>query len=159
MIVPADLPSIVRDEVRALLASRGSAVVTIVPSRDGGGTNAMLLAADSPAIFAFGPDSVTRHRARAEAAGLSVQILNFPLLAFDVDTPQDLSDLRACNLDEPIRASLMDDVGAQHARLSDVKCFLLEQAGDLAALMEAAAALRDRAHLTSSPIRARSSFR
>ena len=154
LIVPGDLPLITRDDVGALLASRGGAAVTIVPSRDAGGTNGMLLAADCPDLFAFGPDSVARHRARAEAAGLSVQILNFPSLAFDVDTPQDLSDLRACDLDEAIRASLVEHVGAQHARLSDAECFALEQCRDLAALMDAAAALRDRAHpdvVTYSP--------
>ena len=157
LVVPADLPLIDRADLQALLAGLDGTAVTVVPSRDGGGTNGLLVTSKCPGLFAFGPDSASRHRRRAQAAGLSVRTLNFFSLAFDVDTPDDLRDLQAYELDSPIRVAL-DDPGnvrrAPIARLSDDECLTLEAAGDLAHLMDAAASLRDRRHpvlVTYSP--------
>jgi 2-phospho-L-lactate guanylyltransferase len=107
LVIPADIPLILADDISALVAGRTQADVTIVPSRDGG-TNALLLSADCPSLFAYGPDSAVRHRHRAEAAGLSVQMRDFPLLAFDIDTIEDLRELATCELEAPIRAAIAD---------------------------------------------------
>jgi 2-phospho-L-lactate guanylyltransferase len=109
LVVPADVPLIRADDISALVAGRTQADVTIVPSRDGG-TNALFLNADCPSLFAFGQDSAARHRGRAEAAGLSVQMRDFPLLAFDIDTIEDLRELATCDLEAPIRAAIIDAI-------------------------------------------------
>jgi 2-phospho-L-lactate/phosphoenolpyruvate guanylyltransferase len=112
LVVPADIPLIRADDISALVAGRIQADVTIVPSRDGG-TNALLLNADCPPLFAFGPDSAARHRGRAEAVGLSVQMRDFPLLAFDIGTIEDLRELATCDIEASIRAAITDPVAAK----------------------------------------------
>ena len=54
LVLPADLPFIHSQDLIALLACRDDAAVTIVPSRDGTGTNALLVTAACPELFAFG---------------------------------------------------------------------------------------------------------
>jgi FO synthase len=165
LVLPADLPFIHSQDLIALLACRDDAAVTIVPSRDGTGTNALLVTAACPELFAFGSDSASRHRARAAAAGLSVQIRNFWSLAFDVDTPEDLREAIAGELDTTIRSAIEINIepnslisrsqenspnlllDRRHvAQLSEAECLALERADDLDPLMTAAAALRDSAH-------------
>jgi len=109
LVIPADIPLILADDISALVAGRTQADVTIVPSRDGG-TNALLLNADCPSLFAFGEDSAARHRGRAEAAGLSVHMRDFPLLAFDIDTIEDLRELATCDVEAPIRAAIAEPI-------------------------------------------------
>jgi 2-phospho-L-lactate guanylyltransferase len=109
LVIPADIPLIRADDIGALIAGRAQSAVTIVASRDGG-TNALLLNADCPSLFAFGLDSAARHRGRAEAAGLSVQMQDFPRLAFDIDTIEDLRELAICDLEAPIRAAIIDTI-------------------------------------------------
>jgi 2-phospho-L-lactate guanylyltransferase len=112
LVIAADIPLIRADHIGALIAGRAQSAVTIVASRDGG-TNALLLNADCPSLFAFGPDSAARHRGRAEAAGLSVQMRDFPLLAFDIDTIEDLRELTTCDLDAPIRAAIVGTIAIE----------------------------------------------
>ena len=94
LVVPADVPLLAPRELDALAAPINAPGVRIAPARDGG-TNGLLLA--PPALLAtrFGPDSAARHRLAAAAAGASVEQLNVPGLAFDIDTPQDLRDFCA----------------------------------------------------------------
>jgi 2-phospho-L-lactate guanylyltransferase len=112
LVVPADIPLIRVDDISELLAGRTWADVTIVPARDGG-TNALVLNTDCPSLFAFGQDSAARHRRRAQAAGLSVQVRDFPLLAFDIDAVEDLRELATCDVEAPIRAAIVDSVPAK----------------------------------------------
>jgi 2-phospho-L-lactate guanylyltransferase len=88
LLVPGDTPLLDPDELRALLASR--AAVTIVPDRHGTGTNALLLEPPGSIEPSFGPGSFERHRAAA-AAGIAMRL---PTLMLDVDTGDDLSELR-----------------------------------------------------------------
>lgn len=93
LLVPGDCPSLDAGEVAALLRGEGS--VVIVPDRHGTGTNALLLTPPEVMAPAFGPGSFARHTAHAAAAGATVRIAHAPSLALDVDTPGDLTALRA----------------------------------------------------------------
>jgi 2-phospho-L-lactate guanylyltransferase len=94
LLVPGDCPLLDAAEVDALLAAHRDGV-TIVPDRHGTGTNALVLAPPDAMAPAFGPGSRARHAALARAAGADVRIVDVPSLAFDVDTPADVADLRA----------------------------------------------------------------
>jgi 2-phospho-L-lactate guanylyltransferase len=94
LLVPGDCPLLDAAEVDALLATP-AAGVTVVPDRHGTGTNALLLAPPDVMAPSFGPGSRDRHAALARAAGAEVRIVEVPSLAFDVDTPADVADLRA----------------------------------------------------------------
>ena len=64
--------------------------VTIVPDRRGDGSNVIVVPADADFAFAYGRRSFERHVSRAVEAGLPLIVRRDPLLALDVDTPDDL---------------------------------------------------------------------
>lgn len=97
LLVPGDTPLLSPPEVGALLArsrERRLAAV-IVPDRHGTGTNALLLSPPDVIEPSFGPGSLERHLAAAKAAGVNHSVEELASLAFDVDTPEDLSELAA----------------------------------------------------------------
>ncbi len=68
--------------------------VTLVPDRRDDGTNVLRLPAGSDFRFAYGPGSFRAHRAEATRIGLPVRVLRAPDLAYDVDWPADVAELR-----------------------------------------------------------------
>ena len=96
LLVPGDCPALDPSEVDALLErpapQRGAFVV---PDRHGTGTNALLLAPPDALAPSFGPGSCERHVKLAAAAGIDCQMAELSTLALDVDTPEDLDQLRA----------------------------------------------------------------
>jgi 2-phospho-L-lactate guanylyltransferase len=90
LLVPGDTPLLSADEVDALLADAPEAVV-IVPDRHDTGTNALLLRPPTAIDPSFGPDSLQRHIASAEAAGVTHRVERLESLIFDVDTSDDLA--------------------------------------------------------------------
>lgn len=64
---------------------------TLVSSRDGTGTNVMLL--DPPGVLEphLGPGSLRLHLDQAGLLGTRVRVLERPALGLDVDTPEDLA--------------------------------------------------------------------
>jgi 2-phospho-L-lactate/phosphoenolpyruvate guanylyltransferase len=96
LLVPGDCPALDPSEVDALLkrpAPERSALV--VPDRHGTGTNALLLTPPDALAPSFGPGSCERHIELAAAAGVPCELAEVPTLALDVDTPEDLDELRA----------------------------------------------------------------
>jgi 2-phospho-L-lactate guanylyltransferase len=97
LLVPGDTPLLAVDEVDAMLA--GAALdrtsVVIVPDRHDTGTNALLLAPPDVVKPSFGPDSLARHVAAAQAAAVSHRVERVPSLIFDVDTSEDLAVVAA----------------------------------------------------------------
>ena len=97
LLVPGDTPLLAVDEVDAMLAGAaadGTSVV-IVPDRHDTGTNALLLAPPDVIEPSFGPDSLARHVATAQAAAVSHRVERVPSLIFDVDTSEDLAVVAA----------------------------------------------------------------
>ncbi len=88
LMVPGDAPLLDPAEVSALLARPEPLV--IVPDRHGTGTNGLSLTPVDAFEPAFGPGSLARHRAAADATGLRWAIDPLPSLGLDVDTPEDL---------------------------------------------------------------------
>src|SRR5680860_1293935 len=96
LLVPGDTPLLDPLEVAAMFdrADEDALAVTIVPDRHGEGTNALLLTLPAAIEPAFGPGSLERHRAAAQAAGAAHRVEAVTSLALDVDTPEDLAELR-----------------------------------------------------------------
>jgi 2-phospho-L-lactate guanylyltransferase len=90
LLVPGDTPLLSAAELDALLADTDVDVV-IVPDRHGTGTNGLLLRPPTAIAPSFGPGSLQRHVAAAEAAGVTHRVERVPSLVFDVDTSDDLS--------------------------------------------------------------------
>jgi 2-phospho-L-lactate/phosphoenolpyruvate guanylyltransferase len=101
LILPADLPFVstealdrIRDAADAAVAAgSGRAVVVLVPADARGGTNGLLLSPPDVIAPCFGPSSLEQHLRAAAAADASVQVVVDPVLAFDLDTPEDLQRL------------------------------------------------------------------
>jgi 2-phospho-L-lactate/phosphoenolpyruvate guanylyltransferase len=90
--VPADVPLVSSEDMAALLQVHGEApAVTLAPSRDGRGTNAVVCSPPDVLPLRFGDDSFSSHLRRAQALGMAPQIVRRPGLALDIDTPADLA--------------------------------------------------------------------
>src|SRR3954465_7995029 len=90
LLVPGDTPLLAAAEIEALLADTPEDVV-IVPDRHGTGTNGLLLRPPGVIEPRFGRDSLARHIAAAQAAGVAHRVERVPSLIFDVDTSDDLA--------------------------------------------------------------------
>lgn len=92
--VPLDLPLVRHEELAAVLRlARAGVAAVLVPSRSGEGTNALLRR--PPTLFGsrFGPGSLQRHAAAAQAACASHAVLPLPGVALDIDDGDDLAAL------------------------------------------------------------------
>jgi 2-phospho-L-lactate guanylyltransferase len=64
--------------------------VTLVPDRHEDGTNVIGLPTGTDFVFSYGPGSFARHSAEARRLLLPWRVVRAPLLAWDVDLPDDL---------------------------------------------------------------------
>lgn len=96
LLVPGDTPLLDPTEVDALLdrAAAERLDALFVPDRHGTGTNAMVLSPPDILTPSFGPNSLERHVGAAEDARLAYRTDEVESLLYDVDTPDDLNELR-----------------------------------------------------------------
>ncbi|HET7011682.1 MAG TPA: 2-phospho-L-lactate guanylyltransferase [Anaerolineales bacterium] len=103
LILPADLPLLLRKDVDHLVAlATTPPVVVISPDRHEEGTNALLVAPIGLIEYGFGANSFQRHLKRAEAAGAWLEVARLPRLALDVDQPEDLALVREAQRGRPV---------------------------------------------------------
>ncbi|MBO0910169.1 MAG: 2-phospho-L-lactate guanylyltransferase [Acidobacteria bacterium] len=93
LVIPADVPLIAPEELRAICDNAPGSGSVLVPSRDMRGTNAALRRPSSLFPLHFGNDSFMPHLAAAIAAATPCVVLSLPGIALDIDTPEDLRDL------------------------------------------------------------------
>ena len=94
LIVPSDIPLITPAEVSRLLHLSRGYPVSLIPSKNGGGTNALLLRPPGILQPAFGTNSYRRHRSIARRKHLSTKVVQSKSLSFDVDEPSDLARIQ-----------------------------------------------------------------
>lgn len=94
LVVNADLPCAVPDDLRSLVRATPAGGIAYVPAADGT-TNALSL--PEPAVFEplYGPGSAERFRAHARRLGLEGVAVPIPSLTADVDTLADLHRLQS----------------------------------------------------------------
>ena len=96
LVLTADLPLARPEDLDAVIgAAPAGPSATLAPSRDGTGTNAMLLRPPGVLTPRLGLDSLVRHRAQAARRGAALTLCPRPGLALDIDTPRDLAALMA----------------------------------------------------------------
>ncbi|MGF1471163.1 MAG: 2-phospho-L-lactate guanylyltransferase [Rubrobacteraceae bacterium] len=95
LVMPADLPLLDAEDVRAVVSRGEEAPVVISPDATRDGTNALLLRPPDLLPFTFGPGSFEAHRKSAEASSILVEVCERPHLAFDLDTKKDLARFKA----------------------------------------------------------------
>jgi 2-phospho-L-lactate guanylyltransferase len=112
LVLPGDLPhlsvapleELVLAADAALAAAGGGPLVAIVPSDARSGTNALLLHPPDVITPCFGSASLEAHLRAADAVDAAVQVVDDPILGFDLDTPDDLERLDAGRLRELMAA-------------------------------------------------------
>jgi 2-phospho-L-lactate guanylyltransferase len=114
IVLPGDIPLLTPADLHALLEAADSAprAVIVAASRDGQGTNALLLRPPDAIVPAFGPPSVERHLAAGRAAGAHTVCHTSPGTSLDVDTPADLDLLRQASPGRHTAAALADECAA-----------------------------------------------
>lgn len=94
--LPADIPLLAPDDITSLLQTHGPApAVTLSPSRDCSGSNAVACSPPDLLPLRFGEDSFFPHLAGARARGIEPKVVRLPRVALDIDTPDDLALLLA----------------------------------------------------------------
>jgi 2-phospho-L-lactate guanylyltransferase len=94
-VVSADLPRVSAEDIQALVEATPGRGMAIARALDGG-TNAVSMRPPAVVMTHFGePQSAAVHAQATAAAGLAARLVDLPGLAFDVDTPADLEELRA----------------------------------------------------------------
>ncbi len=89
--VPGDLPALQPDDIAAVLHVHGAApAITIAPSNDERGSNAIACSPPDLLPFRFGENSFFPHCAKARELGVEPTIVRRPGLGLDIDTPSDL---------------------------------------------------------------------
>jgi 2-phospho-L-lactate guanylyltransferase len=113
--LPADIPLVTPEDIGALLHVHGEApAVTLAPSRDRRGSNAVACSPPDLLPLRFGDDSFLPHLRRAQALGIEPQIVERPGLALDLDTPADLAAFLAAPSASRAYAYLTErDIGAR----------------------------------------------
>jgi 2-phospho-L-lactate/phosphoenolpyruvate guanylyltransferase len=97
LVVAADLPLLRPADVVALLAAGRHGRLVLAPSKEGTGTNAVVVPPGMPFHPAYGAGSLSAHRRGARSLGYEVVEVRRPGLAFDVDTEADLLAVRYCD--------------------------------------------------------------
>ena len=93
-VVSADLPRVTAEDFQALVAATPDRGLAIARAHDGG-TNAVSMRPPGAVPTHFGePSSAAVHAQTTATAGLAARLVDVPGLAFDVDTPADLAELR-----------------------------------------------------------------
>lgn len=91
LALPADIPAITVAEVERLLAQhRRARGLSLVPSHDRCGTNALLLTPPLALQPGFGDNSFVRHLRASRALGLDPAVLSLPGIGLDLDRPEDV---------------------------------------------------------------------
>lgn len=91
LVVPGDIPLASAREFDAVMEKDdGRSRVVIVPSRDGTGTNGLMMSPCGAIRPSFGEGSFSRHKVMAADAGLDFSSLTLPGMGLDIDGPQDI---------------------------------------------------------------------
>lgn len=89
--IPGDVPLVSVADIEMLLQAHNPApAVTITPSHDRRGSNAMLTSPPDVLPFAFGSDSFYPHLSCAREIGIEPTIVELANLSLDIDEPADL---------------------------------------------------------------------
>jgi 2-phospho-L-lactate/phosphoenolpyruvate guanylyltransferase len=92
LVLTADLPAVRPADLEQVIAAvHPREGVTLVPSHEGSGSNALLIRPPNIFVPELGIRSRERHRTQALARGIALHEIEVSGIALDVDTPSDLA--------------------------------------------------------------------
>ena len=92
LVLPADLPFINAEDLRAMIALTTDRSLVIATDRNRDGTNALMIRPPLAIEYDYGGGSYQRHVRMARAAGLQVREFQSDRLSLDIDVPEDLRE-------------------------------------------------------------------
>ncbi len=111
LILPADIPLVTPADLDRILALREKAAMVISPSRNGMGTNALLLTPPNVCGTFYGPCSFQRHLVEASKREISFCKFKSSRIALDIDTVKDLTSFFSRNGNASSANKLLDKIG------------------------------------------------
>jgi 2-phospho-L-lactate guanylyltransferase len=93
LTISADLPLLTQEDIRALIAQAERTQVVLAGSRDGTGTNAVLMRPPLVLPYLFGPHSLPAYIQAARQRQIGYTLVENANLALDIDTLDDLQIL------------------------------------------------------------------
>jgi 2-phospho-L-lactate/phosphoenolpyruvate guanylyltransferase len=93
LVIPADIPLIEAEDIRAIYERAPEKGTVLVPAADQRGTNAALRRPAALFPLRFGNGSFVPHLLAAIATHATCVVLSLPRIALDIDTPEDLQQL------------------------------------------------------------------
>ncbi|HLH61089.1 MAG TPA: 2-phospho-L-lactate guanylyltransferase [Ktedonobacteraceae bacterium] len=108
LTISADLPLLTVCDIRTLVKQSAQYEVVLAVSREGTGTNAVLVRPPLALPYLFGPNSLQLHRQAAIQGNLHYLIYKSHGLAMDIDTIDDLHEIQdtGCNCQQATYAKL-----------------------------------------------------
>jgi 2-phospho-L-lactate guanylyltransferase len=97
LTISADLPMLTTQEIRCFFEQSRQHAVVLAPSRDGTGTNAILVRPPLAIPYLFGPDSLQSYLVAVRQRHLTYSTYHSIGLAFDIDTIDDLEEVEVLN--------------------------------------------------------------
>jgi 2-phospho-L-lactate guanylyltransferase len=92
LIIPADIPLVLAEDLEEIIDLGKSSSVVITPSKNGHGTNALMLSPPNIIQPMYGKNSFYYHIHEAKIKGVKVKVYKSNRIALDIDTPKDLMD-------------------------------------------------------------------
>jgi len=93
LIIHADLPLLTHADVDNLVRRAGNCSLALLPSKDGMGTNAILMRSPNMIQLAFGRRSFHRHEVYSRKMKIPFRVISIPGVAFDIDNEKDFDEL------------------------------------------------------------------
>ena len=97
LTISADLPLLTTQEIRCFYEQSLQHDVVLAPSRDGTGTNAIMVHPPLAVPYVFGPGSLQNYVEAAKQKNLSYSKFRSIGLALDIDTIEDLDEVEILN--------------------------------------------------------------
>lgn len=91
LVLPADIPLVTPKDLERIFMLGEKASMVVSPSRNGKGTNALLLTPPNVSPTSYGPHSFQRHIKEAKKLKMSCRRYRSLGLALDIDTIEDLT--------------------------------------------------------------------
>ena len=112
LVLPADIPLVAPTDLNRILNLGKKASMVISPSKNGKGTNALLLAPPNVTPTFYGPDSFQRHIKEALKLKISFRRYWSPRIALDIDTVEDLKYFVSLKATETSAYKVLEEIGA-----------------------------------------------
>jgi len=111
LVLPADIPLVAPTDLNRIFTLGEKASMVISPSRNGKGTNALLLTPPNVSPTFYGPRSFQRHIKEASRLKISFRRYRSSRIALDIDTVEDLTYFISLKAKETFAYKVLEKMG------------------------------------------------